>query len=74
MCWLPRRRTSDIAQPGNEFWLLGGELAQCHRFAGTGDWAKGGKDRATGSGRARAVRRRVRGCAAAGGRCAAHIV
>lgn len=43
--WLPRRHTSDIALPGNDFWLLDGRIVQFHHFTGTGDWAKDGKER-----------------------------
>ncbi|MBO3682337.1 DUF6879 family protein [Streptomyces sp. NEAU-YJ-81] len=37
--WLPRRHASDLALPGNDFWLLDGRLVQFHHFTGTGDWA-----------------------------------
>lgn len=43
--WLPRRRASDIALPGNDFWLLDGRIVQFHHFIGTGDWAPDGKER-----------------------------
>ncbi|QRV39229.1 hypothetical protein I6J42_34760 (plasmid) [Streptomyces californicus] len=45
--WLPRRRASDIALPGNDFWLLDDRLVQFHHFTGTGDWAPVGKERTT---------------------------
>lgn len=45
--WLPRRHTSDIPLPGNDFWLLDGEVVQIHHFTGTGDWADPGKERTT---------------------------
>ncbi|MFD4171186.1 DUF6879 family protein [Streptomyces albidoflavus] len=45
--WLPRRRTSRIALPGNDFWLLDDRLVQFHHFTGTGDWASDGKERTT---------------------------
>ncbi|MFE0495397.1 hypothetical protein OH723_31305 (plasmid) [Streptomyces albidoflavus] len=45
--WLPRRRASDIALPGNDFWLLDDRLVQFHHFTGTGDWATDGKERTT---------------------------
>ncbi|MFG2895218.1 DUF6879 family protein [Streptomyces sp. NPDC048248] len=41
--WLPRRHASDIALPGNDFWLLDERVVQFNLFAGAGDWA--GKDR-----------------------------
>ncbi|MCX5115186.1 hypothetical protein OOK13_43450 [Streptomyces sp. NBC_00378] len=34
--WLPRRRASDIALPGNDFWLFDGQLVQWNHFAGDG--------------------------------------
>lgn len=37
--WLPRRQASDIALPGNDFWLIDGRLALFHFFTGEGDWA-----------------------------------
>lgn len=43
--WLPRRHASDIALPGNDFWLLDGRVVQFHHFTGTGDWADPGKER-----------------------------
>jgi len=38
--WLPRTRASDISLPGNDFWILDGDLVQFHHFTGDGDWAK----------------------------------
>ncbi len=38
--WLPRRRASDIALPGNDFWLFDGHLIRWNHF--TGDGASGG--------------------------------
>jgi hypothetical protein len=38
--WLPRRRASDIALPGNDFWLFDGRLVHWNHF--TGDGASGG--------------------------------
>jgi hypothetical protein len=38
--WLPRRRASDIALPGNDFWLIDGRLIRWNHF--TGDGASGG--------------------------------
>ncbi|GAA0479237.1 DUF6879 family protein [Streptomyces stramineus] len=37
--WLPRRRASDIALPGNDFWLIDDRLTMFHFFTGDGDWA-----------------------------------
>ncbi|MGY3680460.1 DUF6879 family protein [Streptomyces sp. TE33382] len=34
--WLPRRRATDIALPGNDFWLFDGELLRVHHFSGDG--------------------------------------
>jgi len=38
--WLPRRRASDIALPGNDFWLIDGHLIRWNHF--TGEGASGG--------------------------------
>ncbi|MEU2211663.1 DUF6879 family protein [Streptomyces hygroscopicus] len=37
--WLPRRRASDLALPGNDFWLLDGRTVQFNHFTGDGAWA-----------------------------------
>ncbi|MDG4531910.1 DUF6879 family protein [Streptomyces sp. AV19] len=37
--WLPRRRTSDIALPGNDFWLFDDRLVRFNHFTGDGDGA-----------------------------------
>jgi hypothetical protein len=34
--WLPRRRASDIALPGNDFWLIDGRLIHWNHFTGDG--------------------------------------
>ncbi|WP_406288006.1 DUF6879 family protein [Streptomyces sp. NBC_00209] len=34
--WLPRRRASDLALPGNDFWLFDGQLVQWNHFGGDG--------------------------------------
>ncbi|MGW2226633.1 DUF6879 family protein [Streptomyces formicae] len=34
--WLPRRRASDIALPGNDFWLIDGKLIHWNHFTGAG--------------------------------------
>ncbi|NJQ04742.1 DUF6879 family protein [Streptomyces lonarensis] len=36
--WLPRRRASDLALPGNDFWLFDGRLVQFNIFDGLGRW------------------------------------
>lgn len=36
--WLPRRRASDIALPGNDFWVFDGRIVQFNHFTGNGDW------------------------------------
>jgi hypothetical protein len=38
--WLPRRRASDIALPGNDFWLFDGRVVKWNHF--TGDGSSGG--------------------------------
>ncbi|MER5727801.1 DUF6879 family protein [Streptomyces sp. NPDC002138] len=37
--WLPRRRATDIAFPGNDFWVFDGSLALILHFTGDGEWA-----------------------------------
>jgi hypothetical protein len=37
--WLPRRRTTDLALPGNDFWLYDGELVEVNHFAGDGEFS-----------------------------------
>lgn len=34
--WLPRRRASDLALPGNDFWAFDDRLVRFHHFAGDG--------------------------------------
>jgi hypothetical protein len=36
--WLPRRRASDLALPGNDFWLLDDRLVRFIHFAGDGEY------------------------------------
>ncbi|MCX5303114.1 hypothetical protein OG304_06565 [Streptomyces sp. NBC_00160] len=36
--WLPRRQASDIALPGNDFWLIDDRLVRWNHFTGVGDW------------------------------------
>ncbi|WP_228915876.1 DUF6879 family protein [Streptomyces sp. DH20] len=40
--WLPRRQASDIALPGNDFWLFDGRLVRWNHF--TGDGASAGPE------------------------------
>ncbi|CAM3021767.1 MULTISPECIES: DUF6879 family protein [Streptomyces] len=39
--WLARRRASDIALPGNDFWLIDGRLIRWNHFTGDGQSAGG---------------------------------
>jgi hypothetical protein len=34
--WLPRRQASDLALPGNDFWVFDGRLVRFHHFSGDG--------------------------------------
>ncbi|MFF1568909.1 DUF6879 family protein [Streptomyces sp. NPDC058293] len=36
--WLPRRHASDLALPGNDFWLFDDEWVHWNHFAGDGTW------------------------------------
>ncbi|MEU6060569.1 DUF6879 family protein [Streptomyces sp. NPDC047097] len=36
--WLPRRRASDLALPGNDFWLFDEQVVQFNIFDGDGRW------------------------------------
>lgn len=36
--WLPRRQASDIALPGNDFWLFDRDAVLFNHFAGDGSW------------------------------------
>lgn len=38
--WLPRRKASDIALPGNDFWLVDLKLARFNHFTGDGEAAE----------------------------------
>jgi hypothetical protein len=40
--WLPRRRASDLALPGNDFWLFDHNLVMFNLFAGDGSWPDDG--------------------------------
>ncbi|WP_237405282.1 DUF6879 family protein [Actinacidiphila reveromycinica] len=35
--WLARRRASDLALPGNDFWLFDGDVVVFHHFDGEGE-------------------------------------
>ncbi|WP_424216018.1 DUF6879 family protein (plasmid) [Streptomyces sp. BI20] len=39
--WLPRRQTSGVALPGNDFWLIDGQLLYWNHFAGDGSYTGG---------------------------------
>lgn len=39
--WLPRRQASDLALPGNDFWLIDGHLIRWNHFTGDGASAGG---------------------------------
>ncbi|MFE1024956.1 DUF6879 family protein [Streptomyces sp. NPDC058818] len=34
--WLPRRRTTDLSLPGNDYWVFDDRLARVHHFDGSG--------------------------------------
>ncbi len=36
--WLPRRDATDIALPGNDFWLFDDHTVLVNHFSGDGDW------------------------------------
>ncbi|MFJ5881197.1 DUF6879 family protein [Kitasatospora cineracea] len=38
--WLARRRTCDLALPGEDFWLIDGNRVRFNHFTGDGDWAE----------------------------------
>ncbi|MFF4352213.1 DUF6879 family protein [Streptomyces sp. NPDC001530] len=40
--WLPRRRASDIALPGNDCWVFDSETVLFNHFTGNGHWAEPG--------------------------------
>jgi hypothetical protein len=35
--WLPRRQATDLALPGNDFWLFDDRLVRVHHFSGVGE-------------------------------------
>lgn len=37
--WLPRRRATDIALPGNDYWLFDNQVVLVNHFTGDGQWA-----------------------------------
>ncbi|MEY9941525.1 DUF6879 family protein [Streptacidiphilus sp. MAP5-3] len=37
--WLPRRQASDLALPGNDFWLFDGRIVRFNHFTGEGESA-----------------------------------
>ncbi|MQY07503.1 DUF6879 family protein [Actinomadura macrotermitis] len=37
--WLPRRHASDLALPGNDFWLIDSATVVFNHFTGDGEWA-----------------------------------
>ena len=45
--WLPRRQASDLALPGNDFWLFDGELVVFHHFDGNGELSPDGDEEVT---------------------------
>ncbi|BCJ76181.1 hypothetical protein CS0771_57250 [Catellatospora sp. IY07-71] len=36
--WLPRRQATDLALPGNDFWLMDEQTLLINHFSGEGDW------------------------------------
>lgn len=36
--WLPRRQTTALALPGNDFWLFDDAVLAVDHFSGDGDW------------------------------------
>nr|WP_030060555.1 DUF6879 family protein [Streptomyces novaecaesareae] len=36
--WLPRRNATDLALPGNDFWLFDGSTLLVNHFDGSGNW------------------------------------
>jgi hypothetical protein len=38
--WLPRRRASDIALPGNDCWVFDDRAVLFNHFGGAGDWSE----------------------------------
>lgn len=42
--WLPRRRTTDLALPGTDFWVFDDTQALFHHFTGEGQLAEDGRE------------------------------
>ncbi|WP_424889846.1 DUF6879 family protein [Streptomyces sp. XH2] len=42
--WLPRRRATDLALPGNDFWVFDNELVLVLHFTGDGELAPEGRE------------------------------
>jgi hypothetical protein len=42
--WLPRRRTSDLLLPGNDFWVFDDRLVLWNHFTGEGEFAPEGRE------------------------------
>src|SRR5262245_37317711 len=42
--WLPRRRASDLALPGNDCWIVDGTTVLINHFTGDGEVAPEGKE------------------------------
>ncbi|MFW5421060.1 hypothetical protein J0910_31065 [Nocardiopsis sp. CNT-189] len=42
--WLPRRRTTDLALPGTDFWVFDAELVLLHHFTGDGQLDEDGRE------------------------------
>lgn len=45
--WLPRRQATDIALPGNDFWLIDGSLVLVNHLDGEGEWPPDGGEEVT---------------------------
>lgn len=42
--WLPRRKTTDLAMPGTDFWVFDDKRALFHHFTGEGQLAPDGRE------------------------------
>lgn len=42
--WLPRRHASDIALPGNDFWVFDDKTVVFNHFSGDGNWSDPGME------------------------------
>jgi hypothetical protein len=45
--WLPRRRASNLALPGNDYWIFDGRLVLWNHFTGEGEVSRDGRELAT---------------------------